>query len=199
MRLSRRLKNLGLNALDLAIILVEDTVESWSTGESRAGLQKKLRETADHAAMLALEKHTLEDELDKLRFNGPSLWKDEVDALVYCRGKVHGLPEAAVLANLMRRCDHMPMTAAEMDAQARGILDGTMTVMSWEELFARPEYVALPCDHKDDYGSMMLDGKCMGCGVSEPDHYPCPSDCEQHGVEEIIGTLEGSEDDDIPF
>lgn len=237
MRLSRRLKKIATGAVDLAIILIEDTIESWSSTETREGLQKTLRTTSERAAELAVENTRLEDELDKLRFNGPSLWKDEVEMLQGFQSSLHIRVASELTADLDRdrarletitrlldRCDHMPMTASELDVQTKEIMDGTITAMSWEEMFRRPEYAALPCDHTDEYGSMMLDGACMGCGVAEvavgsavyghnnpPPGYakctcfphdsgPCahPVDESIEGIMDILFGKKG-EDDDIPF
>ncbi len=132
MGLSSKLRRLWGNAIDLTIILVEDRIEAWASGESRPIIQQRLRDATERGGVLALQVASLEDELDKLRFNGPSLWKDEVEALrlaAYAPGSSGYSP---ALRQLLNRCDHMPMTAAELDEQVRGITDGTIKTIPWD-------------------------------------------------------------------
>ncbi len=119
-------KRLFTGMLDLCAVLVEERIER-ANGDSRADLEERLREAADRGAELALEKAALEDKLDEMRFNGPSLWSDEVELLQKIVAtmqeniKANGFADLAeagknlqIMQHLLDRCDHMPMTADEM-------------------------------------------------------------------------------------
>lgn len=135
MGLLRHLKNLG----GFFVLVIEDRIESWSTDESRPELQKRLREAADRGGELALKVACLEDELDGLRFNGPSLWSDEVNALKLAAAAPGSSGYSPAIKQLLNRCDHMPMTAHELDEQVRGITDGTVKTIPWNESFFRDD------------------------------------------------------------
>lgn len=135
MGLSSKLRRLWGNAIDLTIILVEDRIEAWSSNESRSAVQQRLNAAVERGGVLALKVSALEDELDKLLFNGPSLWKDEVEALRLAAHAPGSSGYSPALKQLLSRCDHMPMTAAELDNQVRGIADGTIKTIPWDTSF----------------------------------------------------------------
>lgn len=124
MRLFQGLRKFTTTAVQLAGVLLEEKFEQWASPEaltSREELIRLERESRERAAELALEVARLEDKVDSLRFNGPSLWKDEVEALqemIFLRADVAG-----TLASLLDRCDHMPTTAAEMGRMAQDAID----------------------------------------------------------------------------
>ncbi len=143
MGLSRHFKKFA----EMTAILIEDALDGWMTNESRAGLQQRLRVAAERGAELALEVARLEDEVDRLRFNGPTLWKDEVDLLrdisttmqKNIREGDFGVVKMLgrnlqIIEHLLDRCDHMPMTTGELEEQVKGILDGTAKTYSWDDL-----------------------------------------------------------------
>jgi hypothetical protein len=141
-----RLRKLLSDAVQLCSILLEDLIEDAVTN-SRAELQNRLRETAERGAELALEKARLEDEVDKLRFNGPTLYRDEVDLLEeYARiietslaygGVAESFEDrqadVKILRNLLGRCDHMPNTAEEFGKMVNDAL-ANHTAVDWDDV-----------------------------------------------------------------
>ena len=136
MRIPKRLLYLMEDALSLGVTLVSDVIDSWATGETREAILQKLREAVQRSSELALEKARLEEEVDSLRFNGPSLYRDEVEALrwtINWRADEKGYLE--VLRGLLNRCDHLPMTAQELNKQMDDALSGRAKTYTWDEVF----------------------------------------------------------------
>lgn len=133
MRLSIRLWKLTRGLVEAGVIIAGDAIEAWSLSETRHALYDRLRGAAERSAELALENAKLKDEIDSLRFNGPSLWKDEVDALHLARRAPGSSGYSKAISKLLNRCDHMPMTASELDDQIKGILDGTVKTYDWDD------------------------------------------------------------------
>lgn len=129
--------------MDLGIILVSDAIDSWSAGESRTALLERLRAATERGGELALEVSRLEDEVDGLRFNGPTLYRDEVEAIKAAidsrtdRGD-HGhvsFEMKDALGALLTRCDHMPMTAEEFGKMADDAINGRRTrLYDWDDV-----------------------------------------------------------------
>jgi hypothetical protein len=146
MRLSTRLWKLTKDILNVSVTLASDAIEGWALNETRDGLLERLRSTAERGAELALENARLEDEIDALRFNGPTLWKDEVEALNLARRAPGSSGYSNTISKLLDRCDHMPMTSGELDDQVKGILDGTVKTYDWDDI-GRDIDIAMPPEH----------------------------------------------------
>lgn len=134
MGLSSKLRRLWGHTIDLTVILIENRIEAWSSSEPHSVLQDRLRASTERAAELALENATLRDHIDELRFNGPTLWKDEVEVLNLARRAPGSSGYSKTIGKLLDRCDHMPMTADELDAQVKGIMDGTVKTYDWDDV-----------------------------------------------------------------
>ncbi len=206
-------KRLFTSALDLLAITAEEMIER-AHGNSREELQERLREAAERGAQLALEKAALEDKLDELRFNGPSLWSDEVRLLrsivstMQENIKANGFADLAeagknlqVMQHLLDRCDHMPMTAEEMGRMADEAIKDCNAHL-WDDGGVdvdQPPSDPTPCDHRDSYGSLMMDGRCMVCGTQDDDPYEGSwrEAADNEGAR--LAAESRGEDDDIPF
>lgn len=147
-----------------ALSLLGDSIEAVGSGEYREDLHARLKKCAERGAELALENSRLRDQVDRLRFNGPSLWRDEVDSI---RHMIATCPygNVAPAEELLRRCDHLPMTREELDEQCQGVLDGTADITEWTA--------------DDDRGT---------CAVCHDDPRPVPAgegcpECGNHGRE----------------
>lgn len=170
MSITRRLLVMAETALGMGAVLISDAFDNWFAEESRESLIKRLRENAEHGAELALENERLRDEIDGLRFNGPSLYSDEVALLkeyvtilrcgmAFARCETDDEKEARIdqerdmrtLNNLLERCDHLPMTAADLAMQVKGIADGTIKTVPWD-----------PDDHGSDVDEWPDDGFLWG-------------------------------------
>lgn len=157
MPIASRLLKIAEDALSLGVVLLSDAIDSWSSGESRGEILQRLRDNAQRGAELALENERLRDEVDSLRFNGPTLYRDEVEALYFARGAVHGLIDykkyEASLERLLNRCDHMPMTSAELSQQIDDITSGRAKLYTWEEVFGKedPSDAGRDVDEDDPY------------------------------------------------
>jgi hypothetical protein len=141
-----KLRKLLSDAVKLCSIVIEDLIEDAVDG-SRAELQRRLRETAERGAELALEKARLEDEVDGLKFNGPTLFKDEWQLLEeYARiietslafgGAVESFEDRQadlkILRTLLKRCDHMPNTAEEFGKMVQTALDNN-SATNWDDV-----------------------------------------------------------------
>lgn len=143
MPLSTRFLQLIENAFTLGVTLASDAIDSWSTQETRGHLLQRLREAVQRASELALENAKLKDDIDAMRFNGPSLYCDEVAAL-HCGAsylaeyrKDSPTTQAYVNAimSLLNRCDHLPMTAQELADQIDDITSGRVKLVNWEDVF----------------------------------------------------------------
>ncbi len=123
------------------IALVADAIESVGSGEYREDLLRRLQECARRGADLAFENSRLRRELDRLRFNGPSLWRDEVEALRRAIDLFNvGAPVlAGSISTLLKRCDHMPMTQDELNEQCREIIEGETEAILWDDPGAEVE------------------------------------------------------------
>ena len=156
-----QVKRLFTNALDLLALTVEEYIER-AHGNSREDLEERLREAAERGAELALEKAALEDKLDSLRFNSPSLWKDEAEALnaaidwITVRvipGRSHSEKHVVVLRSLLDRCDHMPMTAEEMGQMAEEAIR-ECSLRTWDDVGKEvDEYEGSFCEAADNEGA----------------------------------------------
>lgn len=100
--------------------LLADAIDRWATGISRD-------ELVERCANLAAENHDLRDDLayaeDRCRFNGPTLYADEVE--VISRLITVG-DSGAVLQGLLDRYDPFPFTAAQLE---RDVLAATAITM----------------------------------------------------------------------
>jgi hypothetical protein len=121
----------------VSVVLVADAIDEIITGESREDLVKRIRAAADRGAVLALENDRLREEVDKLRFNGPTLWSDEVKALRQCIDICtdEGIGDTDPLEQLLSRCDHAPMTSDELMKQVESITNGTAQLLDWDDVF----------------------------------------------------------------
>jgi len=137
MPLATRLLHLIEDAFTLGVTLASDAIDSWTTQETRGHLLQRLREASQRGAELALENARLKDELDAHRFNGPSLYRDETEALYYVRGLLPPGKNAVddVLQGLLGRCDHLPFTAQELSQQIEDVLSGKVKTLSWDDVF----------------------------------------------------------------
>jgi hypothetical protein len=148
MRLSTRLLHFAEDVFTLGVTLASDAIDSWSSGESRQALLTKLREAVQRASELALDKARLEEQVDKLRFNGPSLYKDEVDALVAVISSLNIRVQTELtstleqdrarlksLRGLLDRCDHLPFTAEDLGNQIDDVLSGKAKSYTWDDMF----------------------------------------------------------------
>lgn len=144
----RRLIDLGSKLFDIGAVLLGDVIDDWTSGENRKSLYSRIREAADRGAELALENAKLRDHIDALRFNGPTLWKEEVEFLEECAEQLrHSIQGTAGFgANLKRlgknlqivlalidRCDHMPMTSQELNDQVDDIINGRSQLKDWDD------------------------------------------------------------------
>lgn len=136
------MKRLVKGILKVGLVLVGDMIDELVTGESREDLVKRIRTAADRGAELALENQRLHEEVDRLRFNGPTLWKDEVEAISAGIGALDQDHNASwskgyrkSLRALLDRCDHAPMTSDELAEQVRSIANGTAELLDWDEVF----------------------------------------------------------------
>lgn len=138
-----RLRQILGDAFTLGVILVSDAIDSWASGESREAILENLRKATQRGGELALENAKLKDEIDGLRFNGPSLYKDEAEALWYAFKAPGNLTldhepyvqfRNALMA-LYNRCDHLPVTAQELAEQIDGIMTGKTKLLNWDEVF----------------------------------------------------------------
>lgn len=142
-----RLKKLASEGLDLAVLLVSDAIDSWSSGESRSALLGRLQEAVQRGGELALRVASLEDEVDGLRFNGPTLYRDEVEMLQWVVRQLNlsvatelttdldrdrSLLKAAT--ELLNRCDHMPMTSDEFAKMADDAIHGRSKTFDWNDI-----------------------------------------------------------------
>ncbi len=141
MRLSTRLWKLTKDILNVSVTLASDAIEGWALNETRESLLERLRSAAERGAELALENARLEDEVDALRFNGPTLYRDEVEALRSARSLMDQDHVAAYtkkhresIGSLLERCDHMPMTSDELGEQVKGIINGTVKTYNWDDM-----------------------------------------------------------------
>lgn len=105
----------------------EDVWRSLKQASARAGeLAISNLELEDENDRLQKRVHDLEEELDQLRFNGPSLYQDELAAVKWAArfAAKGGNPAASrSLCNLLFRVDQMPFTAEELEKLARAALD----------------------------------------------------------------------------
>ena len=115
-------------------------------------LLKALREERERSSRLVERNRQLEDSwhdvnqkmdelLDKYSFNGPSLYRDEVEALkhvikVYPNSTgmhfVGAKEYMDALQGLLTRSDHMPMTEKELATTVHGIVTGQTTAFPWD-------------------------------------------------------------------
>jgi hypothetical protein len=183
MSIVKRIRRMAGEAFSLGVVLVSDAIDSWSAQETRQQLLDRLHENAQRGAVLALENEALKDEVDGLRFNGPTLYRDEVTLLEeYAAVLKTSLafnnvesPEERqrdlkIIRSLLDRCDHAPMTADELAQQVEDIANGRVKLHQWEDVFGPndPGHEVDPCDHTDAWGSLIGDdGSCMMCGQSE--------------------------------
>ncbi len=185
-----------------AIVLVEDSIERFGDPDGRRVMGDALKRARDRAAELALENAELHDRLedmnrkldelqDKLQFNGPTLYSDEVDAIRSADGLMDQDHVASwtrkhrnALQNLLNRSDKCPFTAAELQKTVHGIITGETRVMPWPD----PQIEAPPIP--DDFWEES----------EEVETYE-GSFCEAVDNEGARIALKDSEasDDDIPF
>ncbi len=143
-----RILHLLEDAFTLGVTLASDAIDSWSTGESRSAILQKLRDAVQRGSELALDKARLEDEVDGLRFNGPTLYKDEVDLLDeyatvlktslafngdkdYCEGVEERQRDLQIIQALLNRCDHLPMTSDELSKTIDDAISGKAKTFTW--------------------------------------------------------------------
>lgn len=154
----------------IGLVMIEEKIEDFDSRESRADLHERIRKAAERGGELALRVADLEDEVDGLRFNGPTLYRDEVEllkeyatvlktSLAFNNDAVESPEERErdyqIISSLLNRCDHAPYTAAELAAQVQGIADGTVETLPWDDVFKSN------CRHSGwdfNYGS------CPDCG-----------------------------------
>lgn len=164
----KKLNGLAESLLGIAVNLIEEGIEAFDSRESRADLHARIRKASDRGAELALRVAQLEDEIDHMRFNGPTLWKDEVEVLATVMNARQPHPQSedtdewirGTISKLLNRCDHMPMTANEMARQIEGIADGSIKTVPWDDVFNDPGK-DVDCKHSGwdfNYGS------CPDCG-----------------------------------
>lgn len=149
MSLPQRLRKFAGEALDLGILFVSDVIDSWSTGESRAALLDRLRKATERGGELALEVARLEEEADRLRFNGPTLWREEVELLKDIAERLRtSMAEyklfdetlamlgrnLQIIQALLDRCDHMPMTSEEFGKMADDAITGKVKTFDWNDI-----------------------------------------------------------------
>jgi hypothetical protein len=135
MRFLTRFLRLAEDVLTLSVTLASDAIDSWSSGESRQALLTRLREAVQRSSELALDKARLEDQLDRLRFSGPSLYKDEVEAIRHLLQYADGQEHAGALRRLLDRCDHLQFTAEQLNDQIDDVLSGKAKSYTWEDMF----------------------------------------------------------------
>lgn len=136
------------DTLRLVTTLAGDAIDEWAENESRSALQRRLRENAERGAELALENAALKDEIDRLRFNGPTLYRDEVEFLRDCQQQLQqSILDAElfgadlkmlgrnlqIVQHLLERCDHMPMTEGEMTTMVEDITSGKAKLIPWDD------------------------------------------------------------------
>lgn len=125
-----RLLQFAGDMFTLGVSLASDAIDSWTTGESRQSILEKLRTAVERSSELVLENARLRDEIDELRFNGPTLYSDEVEALKFAAMGCDPVTSNSI-RSLLKRCDHMPMTAAELNEQIDGIISGAVKLYPW--------------------------------------------------------------------
>ena len=131
------------------VTIVEDRLESWGDPAGRDMLLKALREERERAARIVERNRQLEDDwhrvqdqmdelLDKFAFNGPSLYRDEVEALKFAEGLLdrdyapEWIPMRDAIRSLLSRSDKMPMTEKELAVTVHGIVTGQTTTLPWD-------------------------------------------------------------------
>src|SRR6478736_5402043 len=130
--LAKRLLQLVEDALTLGVTLASDAIDSWSSQETRQHLLQRLRDAVQRASELALENASLKEEIQALRFSGPSLYADEVQALEYAIFTPGNLalesyqPQRDAIKGLYNRCDHMPLTSNEVAEMILDAINGRM-------------------------------------------------------------------------
>lgn len=98
--------------------LISDSIEAVGSGEYREDLHLRIRTAAERGAELALENARLQDDIDRLRFNGPTMYKDEklaMETVMDLVGDMLNNDEYASVTAFLKRCDVLPVNRAELE------------------------------------------------------------------------------------
>lgn len=102
MRLIKSLVRFGRDAADCVSVLFDNSVE---------------KKAVQRASELALDVARLEDRVEDLKFNGPTLFESEVDAIKTAISLMNSLPDAgeamSVLQALLNRSDQIGIDSVE--------------------------------------------------------------------------------------
>lgn len=172
--LAKHLLQLVEDAFTLGVILASDAIDSWSSKETRQQILQRLHEAAERGAELALENATLKEEIQGLRFSGPSLYADEVAALEYAIFSPGNLSlpsyekEIEALKGLYNRCDHMPMTSDEVAGMILDAINGRIKDFNWDDIgkdVDTDDYVPFRPSECKHSGWDFNYGNCPDCGA----------------------------------
>lgn len=134
------------------VTIVESELERWGDPARKDLLSKELREERERSARIVERNQQLEDDwhlvqrqmdelLDKYSFNGPTLYRNEVEALKSAIRALsdyddHHDPKAVTdIEGLLSRSDHLPMTEKELAVTIHGVVSGDVKTLAWDEMF----------------------------------------------------------------
>ena len=133
----RKIIGLTSQVVVTSLHVLGDVIEFWGTGVSRNELDMRGRRLAADLDDLRQENLQLQDEnlrlandVDALRFNGPTIYEDERQALMKCLlQQPLSEDDLEAIREMIRRVDPMPITSGEM---TKRIEDALKTEIPWE-------------------------------------------------------------------
>lgn len=159
------------NAVRSAFTIAGDVIERWGDKYRDTTTMEALRRSSARGAELALENATLHERAetlakqlndlqDRYRFNGPTLYSDEVDAIECARDFSATGHHRDALQALLTRSDKLGITASQLDVHVNDIIMGKSDDFGWEE---SDDYIE---DAPDEWSSRKFDPEL------------CPSDLD---------------------
>lgn len=143
------------------VAITEAKLEQWGDPTRKDAMARELREERERSARIVERNRMLEDDwhrvqrqmdelLDKYSFNGPTLYRNEVEALRQAIDLMEseGIGDTDAIEGLLTRSDHVPMTERELAVTIHGIVSGDVKALPWEEAFndARFDPESVPSD-----------------------------------------------------